>query len=276
MRAIDSHIYFWKYDPKNKPEIGFGEKLMYRDYLPESIAVSLRRNEVDAVIAVTGAASELETHFLIEMAKTHPIIRAVIGWLDCWSEDFPERFDYFRQYSQICGLRTDFDRKASASPGDEFFRSNLPLLQSKGWTMDVKCSADQRSSVLQMIADFPEQHFVLDNFGSPELDNQSDYDSWQAFIKELSTLPNCSMKLAGLFTQTAWKKWSAASFYPYFDLVFETFGTRRLLFGSDWPALLLSGSYLQWKSLTEKYLENFPVEEQELVLYGNAQRVYSI
>ena len=50
-------------------------------------------------------------------------------------------------------------------------------------------------------------------------------------------------------------------------MVFESFGTNRLLFGSDWPVMLLSGIYVQWKSLLEKYMENF-VEEDRLKVFG--------
>ncbi|RYZ24880.1 MAG: amidohydrolase, partial [Sphingobacteriales bacterium] len=47
-------------------------------------------------------------------------------------------------------------------------------------------------------------------------------------------------------------------------------------FGSDWPVILLSGMYVQWKSLLEKYMENFTTEEQENVFRNNAIRFYNL
>jgi len=48
------------------------------------------------------------------------------------------------------------------------------------------------------------------------------------------------------------------------------------MFGSDWPVMLLSGIYVQWKSLLEKYMENF-VEEDRLKVFGeNAIQFYNL
>jgi L-fuconolactonase len=49
-----------------------------------------------------------------------------------------------------------------------------------------------------------------------------------------------------------------------------------LLFGSDWPVMLLSGIYVQWKSLLEKYMENFPGEEKEKIFGANAIQFYNL
>ena len=59
-------------------------------------------------------------------------------------------------------------------------------------------------------------------------------------------------------------------------MVFDAFGSDRLMFGSDWPVMLLSGIYVQWKSLLEKYTENF-VEEDRLKVFGeNAIQFYNL
>ncbi len=95
-------------------------------------------------------------------------------------------------------------------------------------------------------------------------------------MKELSQNPNTRCKLSGLFTEAKWKEWSAGDFYPYLDVVFDGFGTQRLLFGSDWPVILLSGMYVQWKSLLEKYMENFEDEDRENVFGKNAIEFYKL
>ena len=69
---------------------------------------------------------------------------------------------------------------------------------------------------------------------------------------------------------------SPQEFYPYLDVVLESFGIERILFGSDWPVVLLSGSYVQWKSLLEKYLEKLSLEDQEKIWLTNAQRFYRL
>jgi len=50
----------------------------------------------------------------------------------------------------------------------------------------------------------------------------------------------------------------------------------RLIYGSDWPVILLSGIYVQWKSLLEKYMEGFRSEDREKVFRGNARAFYNL
>jgi L-fuconolactonase len=59
-------------------------------------------------------------------------------------------------------------------------------------------------------------------------------------------------------------------------VLFDAFGANRLLFGSDWPVMLLSGIYVQWKSLLEKYMENMEEDTRAAVMGLNAARVYGI
>jgi L-fuconolactonase len=40
--------------------------------------------------------------------------------------------------------------------------------------------------------------------------------------------------------------------------------------------ILLSGMYVQWKSLLNKYMENFNDEEKEKVFGENAMRFYNL
>src|SRR6185369_11044311 len=99
---------------------------------------------------------------------------------------------------------------------------------------------------------------------------------WKVMMKEMAQRPNISCKLSGLFTEAAWKEWKPADFYPYLDVVFEAFGIDRLVFGSDWPVILLSGIYVQWKSLLEKYMENFDFDDKVKIFETNATRFYNL
>lgn len=92
---------------------------------------------------------------------------------------------------------------------------------------------------------------------------------------DMAAQPNVYCKLSGLFTEANWKSWSAGDFYSYFDTVFTYFGTDRLMFGSDWPVMLTAGIYVQWKSLLEKYMENFSAEDKQKIFGLNAISFYT-
>jgi L-fuconolactonase len=122
---------------------------------------------------------------------------------------------------------------------------------------------------------FPDQPMMLDHCAKPNIRNK-EIREWAGLMKEMAKLPHVSCKLSGLFSEATWKHWIPADFYPYLDTVFEAFGTDRLVFGSDWPVILVSGIYVQWKSLLEKYMENYSLEDIEKVFYSNAIRFYNL
>ena len=57
-------------------------KVLQQDYLPEHLRSNLKRNGVNGCVAVQADQSEVETRFLVELSKTHPVIKGVVGWID--------------------------------------------------------------------------------------------------------------------------------------------------------------------------------------------------
>jgi len=273
--TIDSHIHFWKYDKQNYDWINKDMKILQQNYLPETIASSLRRNGIDGCVAVQAVQTELETHFLVEMSATHDIIKGVVGWVDLRDTNAGERLEYFSQYPVIKGWR----HVVQGEPDDflyrEDFRRGVRALHYFDYTYDILVYHHQLKPALDFVAGFPEMQFVIDHCAKPDIAHKK-IDEWKKLMKEMAKHPNVYCKVSGLFTEAVWREWSAADFYPYLDVVFEAFGTDRILFGSDWPVILLSGIYVQWKSLVEKYMENFDEEEKQKVFGLNAVHFYKL
>lgn len=272
---VDSHVHFWKYDKATLAWITDNMRILQQDYLPHTISGTLQRNGMDGCVAVQADQTELETHYLVELSKTHGFIKGVVGWIDLQGQDIEDRLSYFSQYDIIKGWR----HIAQSEPDDFFyredFRRGLTALQTYAQTYDVLIYHHQLKPAIDLVSAFPEQPFVLDHCGKPDIAHKN-INEWASQIRELAQSPNISCKLSGLFTEAKWKSWSPADFYPYLDVAFDAFGTNRLLFGSDWPVMLLSGIYVQWKSLLEKYMENFESEEKEKVFGQNAIAFYKL
>ncbi|HVT86347.1 MAG TPA: amidohydrolase family protein [Chitinophagaceae bacterium] len=273
--TIDSHIHFWKYDKKRDSWITNEMKILKQDYLPEHLSLSLKRNEIDGCVAVQADQSELETHFLVELAKTHQVIKGVVGWIDLQNENVEERLSYFSQYPIIKGWRHIVQSEPNDFLLGKNFQRGIKALQVYNYAYDILIYHYQLRPAIEFVSKFPEQKFVLDHCAKPDIKNKS-IDEWKSGIKELAQHPNVYCKVSGLFTETNWKDWSAGDFYPYLDVVFDAFGTNRLMYGSDWPVILLSGIYVQWKSLLEKYMEQFDEESREKVFGKNATDFYKL
>lgn len=273
--VIDSHVHFWKYDKKRFSWISNEMKLLKQDYLPEHLALSLKRNGIDGCIAVQADDAEVETRFLVELAQTHPEIKGVIGWLDPESDSFEEKLSFFSQYPIIKGWRYSRLHNTGDYLLTEKTKEAILLLGQRGFTFDLLLHPEQLAQASRLAASLPGQIFVLDHGGKP-LIAVKEINSWKNELNQLAKNRNVFCKISGLLTETSWKNWSPADFYPYLDVLFEAFSPQRLLFGSDWPVMLLSGMYVQWKSLIEKYMENHTEEERQAVFGGNAMAVYKL
>lgn len=273
--VVDSHVHFWKYDKVRDAWITDNMKILQQDYLPEHLAPTLKRNGVDGVVAVQASQEEVETRFLAELAKTHPEIKGVVGWLDLQADNIAERLEHFTQYSSIRGYR----HVVQAEPDDFLLRPNfqrgVQALKPYNYTYDVLIYPSQLKPAIEFVSKFPDQKLIIDHCAKPDIKHKK-IDEWKVLMKEIAQNPQVSCKVSGLFTEAAWKTWSAAEFYPYLDVVFEAFGTDRLLYGSDWPVILVSGIYVQWKSLLEKYMENYTPEDREKVFGLNAVAFYNL
>jgi L-fuconolactonase len=272
---IDSHVHFWKYDKVEYDWIGKGMEVLQQDYLPGHIVSTLKRNGLDGCVAVQARQSELETHFLVELAKTHDFIKGVVGWIDLRNEHLAEQLQYFSQYPAIKGWR----HVVQGEPNDfllrKDFQRGVQLLQSYGYSYDVLIYHHQLKPALEFVSKFPQQKFIIDHCAKPDILHKNSSE-WIAGMREMAQHPHVYCKLSGLFTEAEWKQWKPADFYPYLDIVFEAFGTNRLLFGSDWPVILLSGIYVQWKSLLEKYMDDVDEEQKEDVFGNNAALFYNL
>jgi len=272
---VDTHVHFWKYNKKRDAWITNEMRVLQQDYLPHTLVQTLRRNEIDGCVAVQADQSEVETLFLMELSKTHDIIKGVVGWVDLQNENIEERLQYFAQFPVIKGWR----HVAQSEPDDfllrKDFQRGVATLQSRGYTYDILIYHHQLKPALEFISRFPDQKFVIDHCAKPGIAHKK-IDEWKSLMEEVAKHPNVYCKLSGLFTEAKWKEWSPGEFYPYLDVVFDAFGTNRLMFGSDWPVILLSGIYVQWKSLLEKYMENFEEEDRGKVFGENAVEFYGL
>lgn len=274
MICIDTHVHFWQYE-KEKDAWLDDLKVLQQDYIPEMVAPVLKRNDVEGCVAVQVDQSEVETRFLCELAKTHSFIKGVVGWVNLCADNVEERLQHFTSYQEIKGYRHVVQGESNDFLLREDFQRGVKKLKSFNYTYDVLIYHYQLKPALSFISALPDQKMVIDHCAKPDIRNK-EIKEWARLMKEIAQNPNVYCKLSGLFTEARWKAWSAGDFYPYLDVVFEAFGTDRLMYGSDWPVILVSGMYVQWKSLLEKYMENLDEEEKEKVLGLNAVSFYQL
>jgi L-fuconolactonase len=126
-----------------------------------------------------------------------------------------------------------------------------------------------------LVKQFPEQPFVLDHIAKPFI-KDGRTDNWEKEIRTLGAFDNLFCKVSGMVTEADWKNWKQEDFKKYLDIVIDSFGTKRLMYGSDWPVCLVAASYKNQLSIVENYLASFSESEQADVMGGTALRFYNL
>lgn len=273
---IDAHQHFWRYNPARDGWITNEMPALRRDFLPGEFADTLDANGVSASIAVQTDQSEDETTFLLDLAEHDQRIAAVVGWLDLQSPRLEERLRHFSQHKKLRGVR----HIAQSEPDDRFllssnFLSGVSLLREFGFTYDILIYPKQLPAAIELVSRFPEQRFVLDHLGKPEVKAKR-CDPWAGQVRTLAQCKNVFCKLSGLVTEADWKLWKPRDFTPHLDAVFESFGPNRLMFGSDWPVCLLAASYSQVKQIIETYVNAHAQQHKENIFAVNAIQFYGL
>ncbi len=272
---IDVHVHFWKYNKIKDAWITGEMQLLQRDFLPKDLEPALNENGIKGVVAVQSDQSENETLFLLELANKNPLIKGIVGWVDLQNENLENKLLHWSKHPAIKGFRHIVQAEADGFLQKEKFLNGIKSLQKFEFTYDILIYENQLKEAIEFVNKFPNQKFIIDHCAKPSIKNNG-INEWKNGMKKIAKNENVYCKASGLITEAKWNQWKEKDFYPYLDVVFESFETDRILFGSDWPVMLLSGTYRKWKNLLEKYMLQFSDEEKQKVFGNNAIKFYNL
>ena len=274
--SIDAHHHLWHYSPQGYPWITDRMRVLHQDFLPPDIALELRANNVDGCIAVQARQTLEETKTLLGYAEEYAFLRGVVGWAPISSPVFPSLLDELCCHRKLRGLRHAIQDEPDQNfiLGEDFQRG-VELLGEKGLVYDILIFEKHLPQVIAFVDRHPRQTFVLDHIGKPRIAEKL-LSPWKKNLCALAQRENVYCKLSGLVTEANWSKWTETDLQPYFDIVMQAFGPRRIMMGSDWPVCLLASSYSRWMQLVRKWISTFSIEERERVLGGTAIEAYRL
>jgi L-fuconolactonase len=274
--VIDAHHHFWKFDSRRDAWITEDMQVLRTDYLPDQLEAVYKKKGISGSVLVQTDASEAGNGFLLEMAEKNPFIRGVVGWIDLKSEHLYRNLAVYKQYPLLKGFRHllqgEGQRNAMLDPA---FKKGIGLLGQFGYSYDLLILPDQLGYAEQLVAAFPEQRFVIDHMAKPCI-KQGIIAEWKQAIKRFAPYQQVFCKISGLVNEADWEYWEHEDFRPYIDSVVDTFGTKRIMFGSDWPVCLLAATFDQVKDIADDYFYSFSTTEQADFFGNNAKDFYQL
>jgi len=273
---IDSHQHFWDLTKLAYPWMPPPPNVLARNYLPADLKPILDANRFDGCVVVQAASVDAEAEWLLSLAREHAFIKGVVAWVDLKSPKLGARLDVLQKDSKFKGVRhivqDEPDNNWVLQP--EVIRG-LTELAARGIPYDMLVKPPQLHVVEPVAEKVPKLRMVVDHIAKPYIKERKT-EPWAKQMEAIAKIPQVYVKLSGMITEADPKNWKAPDLAPYINHVWQLFGPKRSMFGSDWPVCLLAGTWKQALAAMTQCLGPLNQESRDRVMGETAVEFYRL
>jgi L-fuconolactonase len=273
---IDSHLHLWDLQKMDYPWLENKETPISRNFLVKDFKEATANLPVKKMIFVEcGRVPEQyleEVDWVIERAREEPGIKGMVAYfpVEKATRQIPE-LEELTSRKIVRGIRSGMNQEIINS---EDFLKGLKILPQYTLSYDLNIGPALMSDAVTLIRRCPGTTFILDHLCNPDVKGK-EINVWKKNIDLLAEMKNVNCKISGIITK-AGQNWTPDDLRPYIDHALDAFGTDRVLFGGDWPVVLLAGSYKAWYTALLDLVSGLSLEEKKKLFYYNAEKIYRI
>lgn len=278
MHVIDAHVHFWDPSVLRYPWLDSHPDLN-APFLPVDFS-SFGSQAVQGAIFVEANCAERrageELALVNRLATAEPRIVGIVGFVDMLDEAARiGGLERLRASGRAVGVRHNIQGHPAGFATQSAFARGVQEVGRFGLVFDLCVTAGQIREARALVEKCPGTQFVLDHCGKPVI-RQGAFDAWAADLSDLSRMENVSCKLSGLMTEADENHCTFDGLYPFAAHALECFGTKRLLYGSDWPVCTSRGGDIMWRAFTDRFTATWSPDERADFYANNAMRIYTL
>jgi L-fuconolactonase len=278
---IDSHVHLWDPTRFRMPWLDGNDKIGKPFGLPEFREHSAGI-EVEGIVylqvEVTPPYSLLEAQWVADQPNDGPPILGIVPWAPMEDGDRARSFlDAMVAIDpRIKGIR----RLYQSEPDIDFcirpdFIRGVQILPEYGLSFDLGVFHQHLKNTITLVRACPEVSFILDHMAKPNIKDGL-RDPWFDEIRQLAALPNVVSKISGIVNEADWDHWTPDDLKRYVEHVLEQFGDDRVMFGGDWPVVLMASPYRRWAETVDALTAGLSDTARRKLWNENARRVYRL
>ena len=223
-------------------------------------------------VDVAEADIDQETAWVAEMmGRPGSPLRGAISAARPESEGFEAWLDRVDR-TVVRGVRRVLHVVPDAVSEDDRFRRNVRKLGQAGLPFDICMLQRQLPLAVHLVDACPDTTFVLDHCGVPDIAGGS-FEDWAGWIGRLAERPNVHAKLSGI-TAYGPPDWTLETLRHHVDHLLDTFGPRRMVWGSDSPVCTLQSSLAEWVATSLALLADLSPSDRAAILSHNARQIW--
>ncbi|HLX64751.1 MAG TPA: amidohydrolase family protein [Planctomycetota bacterium] len=278
---VDAHVHLW--DPANVAMIWIdGNPVLDKKFLPPEFKMHTIGTDIEAIVYLeTG----VEPHWAfyearwaaLELAKSAPKLKAIVAAAPI--EYGAKVRSYLKALTEISPLikgirRITQGEKDPAFCLQENFIQGAQLLHSYNLSCDLCMNFRQLGPTVELVKKCPDTQFIVDHISKPNI-RERVLDPWREQMKAMAALSNTVCKVSGVLTEAA-KEWTVDDVRPYVEHVLTVFGEDRVIFGGDWPVLLMAATYPRWVQVLDEITAKWTDAAKKKLWNTNAKKFYRL
>ena len=214
-----------------------------------------------------------ETAWLDGIAREHGMPNAIVAYCDLGAPDAEAQLARHMEASALLrGVRI----RAHPDEHDDAFTRGYRALARLGLSYDLNASPGKLLAGKATAEAFPDVQVILCHAGFPTQRDDEYFDLWRREMSALAEADNVACKISGLGMVD--HDWTVESMRRWVLHCIEAFGVDRCMFGTNWPVDILYATYFEQVDAYRVIVAEagFSREDQEKLLYRNAERFYRI
>ena len=268
---IDTHLHVVSSDVARYP-LAEGRKLL-EGATVEELSETMAAAGVDRAGIVQPITYLYDNRYVAECLARFPSKFAGIGLVDRHAPDAADQLQRLVQEHGFGGLRIHLARPDNpaewAAPGQDPVWQRAEEL---GACFNVYGPAGLLPAVEPIIARFPSVPVVLDHLGGAPVDEDPPYPLL-GNVLHLAKYANVSVKLTPQCHRSK-LPYPHQDTFPTFRRLYDTFGPRRLMWGTNFPAAAKEPGYLAALEMFRTHMDFFNDEDREWLFSKTALEVW--
>lgn len=276
LQLVDSHVHFWNPDQLRYTWLDdlsdLNQTFSPVEYDDASEGVEI----ANFVFVQANCADHQATQEAKWVATLDERIRAIVAFAAMeQGESVRAHLDEYADMNYVKGIRRLIQSESAGFAVQSDFVKGVQILEQYDFSFDICVFHHQLPDVIELVRRCPNVQFVLDHGGKPAIQPKL-MVPWHDHIRQLADFDNVYCKISGLVTEADHENWSLSDLKPYVDHLLNTFGTKRLMFGSDFPVLNLAGGLSRWITTFKTLLVDLSEDEKADIYHNNARSFYRI
>ena len=281
-QIIDTHIHLYDTTrPAGVPWPPADDTVLYKPHLPAEFKRVAQPAGVTGVIIVEASDRLEDNRWVLDLVNGDNFFVGLVGNIDPYRDDFGQQLAKLRRDRRLVGVRVHLMGKGPGVSDDPRLLNSLRQLDKAELSVDILMNGEGVETIRavdHIARQIPTLHIIVNHVLGYDIDGKPPGREWTVAVKSLAANPNVYAKVSGLYQRcTIQPATKDIEYYgTLLDILWEQFGSERLIYGSNWPCTKKSGDYASFVQLVGEYFNDKGEDAADRYFWQNAVRAYRL